>query len=242
MLIKPSRISYIDTTGKCVIGINKEILFPLTAFEMVLNVSVNFLQMDTLRLIRLQVYLTSLFMHPLKKLYSDDSTKRSQGGPKAMLKTMAMRTFIGSCATLVSTSVNLGVLAGLEGERGWLCLMLCNLDILFAVSVLHWATSLDKRIDDDGTRGQTTMNKTNMTTDSRTCRPESTFSSINPLKSLTGVIPPCGSGRRPSAVLSWEDMELNEYAFDETKDTKLGNIIEETDITPKDPKDPKDIV
>ena len=33
------RIAYIGKDGKCVIGINKDILFPLTSFEIVLNVS-----------------------------------------------------------------------------------------------------------------------------------------------------------------------------------------------------------
>ena len=36
------RIAYIDNGGKCIIGINKHILFPLTSFEIVLNVSCTF--------------------------------------------------------------------------------------------------------------------------------------------------------------------------------------------------------
>lgn len=41
---------------------------------------------------------------------------------------MALRTFIGSCATLTSSVVNLTVLMILKGEPGWICLMCCNAD------------------------------------------------------------------------------------------------------------------
>lgn len=61
------------------------------------------------------------------------------------LRTVAVRTFAGSCATLVSSVANLTVLAANHGEPGWICLMLCNLDILFSVLVLHWATSGDRQ-------------------------------------------------------------------------------------------------
>ncbi|KAF4630354.1 hypothetical protein G7Y89_g7792 [Cudoniella acicularis] len=39
--------------------------------------------------------------------------------------------------------VNLTVLMVLKGEPGWICLMCCNVDILFSVLVLHWITSKD---------------------------------------------------------------------------------------------------
>lgn len=67
---------------------------------------------------------------------------------------MAFRTSIGAIATLLSSSLNLSLLTGLNGEAGWVCLMLCNLDILFSVLVLHWATSID-RTRERGTQGVT---------------------------------------------------------------------------------------
>lgn len=57
---------------------------------------------------------------------------------------MAYRSFVGSCATLVSSVVNLTVLMVLQGEPGWICLMCCNADILFSVIVLHWVTQVDR--------------------------------------------------------------------------------------------------
>lgn len=66
-------------------------------------------------------------------------------GSNPALRTVAIRTFVGSCTTLVSSIANLSVLAVLHGEPGWLCLMLCNLDILLCVLVLHWATSIDRQ-------------------------------------------------------------------------------------------------
>lgn len=57
---------------------------------------------------------------------------------------MALRSFVGSLATLTTSVVNLTVLMVLRGEPGWICLMCCNADILFCVLVLHWVTSKDK--------------------------------------------------------------------------------------------------
>lgn len=59
------------------------------------------------------------------------------------LRTCAIRTFIGAVATLVSTLINLTVLMVLKGEPGWLCLLCCNVDIIFSAIVIHWVTSLD---------------------------------------------------------------------------------------------------
>ena len=78
------------------------------------------------------------------------------------LRTVALRTFVGSCATLISSVVNLTVLMVLKGEQGWICLMCCNADskflvlkfrqlskhwhlvsVLFSVLVLHWVTATD---------------------------------------------------------------------------------------------------
>jgi len=65
--------------------------------------------------------------------------------PSSQTRTIALRTFIGSCATLVSSVVyalpllgcsttdwcgyrNLTMIVVLNGEPGWICLMCCNLD------------------------------------------------------------------------------------------------------------------
>lgn len=88
---------------------------------------------------------------------------------------MALRTFVGSCATLTSSVVNLTILMILKGEPGWICLMCCNADsklraphtqfrvappptppsnpvmssaVLFSVLVLHWVTSFDRTTTD----------------------------------------------------------------------------------------------
>jgi hypothetical protein len=74
------------------------------------------------------------------------------------LRVIALRTFLGSCATLMSSVVNITVLLVLNGEPGWVCMMCCNSDsrsparrqmnahktVLFSVLVLHWVTSVDK--------------------------------------------------------------------------------------------------
>lgn len=44
------------------------------------------------------------------------------------MRTLVFRTFVGSCATLVMSVVNLSILTILDGEPGYICLCLCNLD------------------------------------------------------------------------------------------------------------------
>ncbi|KAF2160584.1 hypothetical protein M409DRAFT_28970 [Zasmidium cellare ATCC 36951] len=113
------RIAYIDVDGKCIIGMEKRAMMPLIIFDAVVN-----------------LYLNTLFIVPLRKMYSFQ-----HGNGK--MRVLAFRTFVGSCATLVSSVVNLTVLMAVSGEPGWMCLMLCNADILFCVLVLHWATKFD---------------------------------------------------------------------------------------------------
>ncbi|KAI4726761.1 hypothetical protein E4T49_05482 [Aureobasidium sp. EXF-10728] len=94
------RIAYINEKGVCVIGMKRRALVPLITFDVFLN-----------------VYLTSLFLDPLRSEYE---------------------------RTIDPHVVNLSVLTILDGEPGYICLCLCNLDILFTVCVLHWATAIDK--------------------------------------------------------------------------------------------------
>jgi hypothetical protein len=68
---------------------------------------------------------------------------------------MAFRSFVGSCATLTTSVVNLTILMVLKGEPGWICLMCCNADILFCVVVLHWVTSKEQKEEDSAFRSGT---------------------------------------------------------------------------------------
>ncbi|KAL2061324.1 hypothetical protein VTL71DRAFT_7597 [Oculimacula yallundae] len=114
------RTAYFAEDGTCIIGMELKAMMPLIIFDAVVN-----------------LYLTLLFVLPLRSLYS------YKNSPKSSLRTMAIRSFVGSIATLTSSVVNLTVLMVLQGEEAWLCLMLCNADILFSVVVLHWVTSKD---------------------------------------------------------------------------------------------------
>jgi hypothetical protein len=68
---------------------------------------------------------------------------------------MAFRSFIGSCATLTTSVMNLTILMVLKGEPGYICLMCCNADILFCVIVLHWVTSKEQKEEDSAPRSRT---------------------------------------------------------------------------------------
>jgi hypothetical protein len=114
------RIYRLNSHHVCILGIGRPILIPMLALEGVIN-----------------IYMTLLFLNPLRKLYSF-KTNANPG-----LHTMARRTFIGSIVSLTSTIVNLGVLCALNGEYVWICFMMCNTDgkimlLSFSKALLIW--------------------------------------------------------------------------------------------------------
>ncbi|KAL7781962.1 hypothetical protein V8C43DRAFT_327507 [Trichoderma afarasin] len=111
-------------SGECIIGMRSAAMIPLISFDTVIN-----------------VYLTIMFLIPLKKLYSYTNMARTRANIR--LRMVAFRTFCGAVCTLVSSIVNLSVLMALNGEPGWVCLMCCNCDILFSAIVIQWVTSRD---------------------------------------------------------------------------------------------------
>ncbi|GAB7355716.1 hypothetical protein MBLNU459_g6415t1 [Dothideomycetes sp. NU459] len=121
------RLHRINEHGQCYSGIDRDVLIPLACFDVALN-----------------IYLTALFVQPLCKLQSLRN-KATTNGTNQTLRRAGLRTTIGSCATLTSTVVNIGLTAGLNGEAYWMCLMICNLDVLWAAMVLHWMTSQDSQ-------------------------------------------------------------------------------------------------
>ncbi|KAL1638181.1 hypothetical protein SLS58_008921 [Diplodia intermedia] len=112
--------SYINKDGVCMIGVDKLALILLISFDVTVN-----------------AYLTALFLIPIHRRYSSSEDKPT------MLKNVGLRAFIGSLLTLVATTGNLLVRVMLDGEPGWVCFMSCNLDVLFAVCVVHWVTKTD---------------------------------------------------------------------------------------------------
>ncbi|CAH0023282.1 unnamed protein product [Clonostachys rhizophaga] len=110
--------------GICYIGMKGLGIIPLITFDGLAN-----------------TYLTMMFLIPLRKLYSFKNMARTSANIR--LRNVAFRTFIGSVCTLLSSAVNLTVLAALNGEPGWVCLMCCNCDVLFSAIVIYWVTSKD---------------------------------------------------------------------------------------------------
>ncbi|KAF4969513.1 hypothetical protein FZEAL_10219 [Fusarium zealandicum] len=127
--------------GECFIGMRSVSMIPLISFDAVVN-----------------VYLTILFLIPLKNLYSFKNMPKTNATIR--LRMIAFRTFVGACCTLTSSIVyvfriirigfiantglrNLTVLMVLDGEPGWVCLMCCNIDILFSAIVIQWITNRD---------------------------------------------------------------------------------------------------
>jgi len=123
-------ISYLSESGFCVIGIHRKVSFALSGYEMAIN-----------------VYLTSLFLYPLRNIYS----YKTHTTPH--LRQMTTRCIFGMLGTLTSTGANLFAISALDGEPAWLCLLCCNLDLLFCVLIVHYVTSFrsDKELSTEPT-------------------------------------------------------------------------------------------
>ncbi|KND94298.1 hypothetical protein TOPH_01014 [Tolypocladium ophioglossoides CBS 100239] len=111
--------------GACIIGMRSLALIPLISFDTVVN-----------------VYLTILFLIPLRKLYSFRDMPRNPANIR--LRTIAFRTFCGAVCTLLSSIANLSVLMALNGEPGSdKQLGSRQLIVLFSAVVIQWVTSKD---------------------------------------------------------------------------------------------------
>ncbi|KAI1023427.1 hypothetical protein LB503_000622 [Fusarium chuoi] len=88
--------------GECFIGMKSISMIPLIAFDAVVN-----------------IYLTILFLIPLKNLYSFKNLPKTHANSR--LRSVAFRTFVGACCTLTSSIV----------------------DVLFSAIVVQWVTSRD---------------------------------------------------------------------------------------------------
>ncbi|KAK2053066.1 hypothetical protein LY76DRAFT_582425 [Colletotrichum caudatum] len=111
------RITHFED-GTCIIGMQTPVILPLISFDAAVN-----------------VYLTILFLLPLL------SKRIPRAPPNIRLRRLVIRTFVGSCCTLLSSVTNLTVLMALNGEVAWLCLLCCNTDISFSALVINWITS-----------------------------------------------------------------------------------------------------
>ncbi|KAF3014230.1 hypothetical protein E8E14_009066 [Neopestalotiopsis sp. 37M] len=122
------RITYLDN-GKCIIGMQRPVLVPLVSFDLGVN-----------------VYLTILFLIPLRRSYSFNMDKTS-GNEK--LRDLVKRTFIGAVTSTLTCVLNVAIMMALNGEPGWICLLSCNLDLLADTIIVQYVTSRDN----SGTRG-----------------------------------------------------------------------------------------
>jgi hypothetical protein len=65
------------------------------------------------------LYLTLLFVIPLRSLYSYRNSSPTNAKARTTLHTVALRSFVGSLGTLTSSVVNLTILMVLRGEPAW---------------------------------------------------------------------------------------------------------------------------
>ncbi|KAI0016545.1 hypothetical protein F4780DRAFT_783159 [Xylariomycetidae sp. FL0641] len=102
--------------------------------------------------VTVNVYLTGLFLRPIIQSHSFNmkslaegrkpwSRNRHQSAIDAKLHALTIRTFVGTCCTLLSSLANLVGQMVFDGQPYWLCLLCCEADILFSTVVLHCITN-----------------------------------------------------------------------------------------------------
>ncbi|KAE9402887.1 hypothetical protein BT96DRAFT_990727 [Gymnopus androsaceus JB14] len=118
-LLIAGRISFLRSgDDSCVIGLKAMASIPLLAYDLYIN-----------------VFLTSMFLWPILR----------NGHPNQKVKRVARRALVASLIGLTTSSINIGVLYGLHGELGWVCLASCGVDVTLNSYALFWATGLKSR-------------------------------------------------------------------------------------------------
>ncbi|PMD33873.1 hypothetical protein L207DRAFT_147648 [Hyaloscypha variabilis F] len=109
--------SYVSSKGVCIIGVNPQSLIVFIILDSALN-----------------LYLTILFVIPLREICTHSQARNP------LLRTMCLRSLLCCFLTLITTTTNLGVILGLNGEPAWIFLLCCNLDVVFSVLIRRWVT------------------------------------------------------------------------------------------------------
>ncbi|KAK8133956.1 hypothetical protein PG984_005968 [Apiospora sp. TS-2023a] len=126
------RISRLEN-GRCIIGARRSVLMPLVACDVLVN-----------------IYLTTLFLIPLRNLNSSRGMLRTSAN--ARLRSIALRTFIGACCTATSSIITTSpplmppfLVLSFITSLHWT--MYTNVthtfQVLFSAMVIQWVTRRD---------------------------------------------------------------------------------------------------
>lgn len=99
------RINYYDQDGNCRIGMQRQVILPWVAFDMVIN-----------------LYLTIVFVASIFNMHSFKMHKKSR------LRTVAFRSIVGVAGTTIVLITNSTISTVEDGERVWTCFLSCNLE------------------------------------------------------------------------------------------------------------------
>ncbi|KAI1340907.1 hypothetical protein F5Y15DRAFT_35898 [Xylariaceae sp. FL0016] len=152
--------------GICIIGVKQDVMFGTVSFD-----------------VFVEIYLTASFILPLAKIFginfrrppgslSLGSLARAERPVSARLRTLAIKSFLGAFLTLCSSVSNLASLMILDGEPAWLCLLTCNLDIIFSACVMFWVTMKDSPIQSTNSSEQANTQSTLVENRENTPKPE----------------------------------------------------------------------
>ncbi|KAJ4470845.1 hypothetical protein J3R30DRAFT_1130562 [Lentinula aciculospora] len=109
------RIHYLrEGDGVCIIGLEQYSSLTLVVYDLLIN-----------------IVLTLLFLWPVFRV--------NLTNPR--LKSVATRTLLASAVALTTSTINMLVLALLQGhENGWVCLGSCGADVIFNALAVFWVT------------------------------------------------------------------------------------------------------
>lgn len=100
------RVKYINGQSTCIIGVGRQAMTPILVIDIVVN-----------------IWLTCLFVQPILAISKQTASRATR-----VLRTVAQRTLIGFVLALVACLGNIISLYITQGEKGWICLLVCNLE------------------------------------------------------------------------------------------------------------------
>jgi hypothetical protein len=101
-----NRIIYIDQHNTCIIGVGRKAMTPILVIDILVN-----------------IWLTWLFVQPILAISKQNTSRSSY-----VLRKIAQRTLIGFVLALFACLGNIISLYITQGEKGWICLLVCNLE------------------------------------------------------------------------------------------------------------------
>ncbi|KAF2733537.1 hypothetical protein EJ04DRAFT_565069 [Polyplosphaeria fusca] len=141
------------TDGRCRIGLPLKVTIPFLTFDIVINAALTGIFIYLLKpllhysILSAPIVPANWFHERVRRMVKTDNRRASVGVYPVnetfltSIKMLLWKSLAGSIAVMLPTAANIAALSAQQGrELSWLCLILCIVDVTWAVCVIHWLT------------------------------------------------------------------------------------------------------